>query len=146
MRFLLFLWVFSGGSVVKNPPANAGDMSSVPGLGRSPGGRHGHPLQYSCWRIPWTEEAGRVHSTGSHRVGHNQATNTFPQVSPCLEALRLMVPQMWAVPSWHASFSSGCSFVFFLTVKVSFLQSQSYMKSGYVKVTTVFMAINVTIQ
>ena len=34
--------------MIKNPPANAGDMSSIPGLGRSPGGRHGNPLQYSC--------------------------------------------------------------------------------------------------
>ena len=35
------------GSVIKNPPANAGDMSSVPGLGRSPGEGNGNPLQYS---------------------------------------------------------------------------------------------------
>ena len=37
--------------VVKNPPANAGDVrdsSSVPGSGRSSGGGHGNPLQYSC--------------------------------------------------------------------------------------------------
>ena len=37
--------------VVKNPPANAGDIGnagSIPGLGRSPGGGHGNPLQYSC--------------------------------------------------------------------------------------------------
>ena len=34
--------------VVKNPLANAGDASSVPGLGRSPGGGNGNPLQYSC--------------------------------------------------------------------------------------------------
>ena len=34
--------------VVKNPPANAGDTSSVPGLGRSPGGGNGNPLQCSC--------------------------------------------------------------------------------------------------
>ena len=34
--------------VVKNLPANAGDMSSVPGLGRSPGIGNGNPLQYSC--------------------------------------------------------------------------------------------------
>ena len=35
----------------KNPPANAGDegeVSSITGLGRSPGGEHGNPLQYSC--------------------------------------------------------------------------------------------------
>ena len=42
---------FPGGSVVKNPPANAedtGDMSSIPGSGRSPGGGNGNPLHYSC--------------------------------------------------------------------------------------------------
>ena len=33
--------------VVKNPPANAGDPGSIPGSGRSPGGGHGNPLQYS---------------------------------------------------------------------------------------------------
>ena len=38
---------FPGGSVVKNLPANAADMGSIPGLGRSPGGRNGNPLQYS---------------------------------------------------------------------------------------------------
>ena len=42
---------FPGGSVVKNPPANAGvigDVSSIPWLGRSPGEENGNPLQYSC--------------------------------------------------------------------------------------------------
>ena len=39
---------FAGGSVVKNLPANAGDMGSIPGLGRSPGEGNGNPLQYSC--------------------------------------------------------------------------------------------------
>ena len=38
---------FPGGSVVKNPPATAGDVDSMPGLGRSPGGENGNPLQYS---------------------------------------------------------------------------------------------------
>ena len=41
----------AGDSVVKNPPAIAGDArdtGSVPGLGQSPGGGHGNPLQYSC--------------------------------------------------------------------------------------------------
>ena len=38
---------FPGGSVLKNPPANAGDPSSVPGSGRSPGEGNGNPLQYS---------------------------------------------------------------------------------------------------
>ena len=39
---------FPGGTVVKNPPTNAGDVRSVPESGRSPGGGNGTPLQYSC--------------------------------------------------------------------------------------------------
>ena len=38
--------------VVKNPPANAGDTGSIPGLGRPPGGGNGNPLQYSCLENP----------------------------------------------------------------------------------------------
>ena len=38
----------SGGSVIKNPPANAGDVGSVPGSGKSPGEGNGNLLQYSC--------------------------------------------------------------------------------------------------
>ena len=53
---------FSGGSLVKNLPANAGDMGSIPGSGRSPGEGTGHPLQYSCLENPWTEESGRLYS------------------------------------------------------------------------------------
>ena len=46
---------FPGGSVVKNLPAKAGDMGSVPGLGRSPGEGNGNPL-ILAWEIPCTEE------------------------------------------------------------------------------------------
>ena len=55
--------------VVKNPPANAGDLKDaglIPGSGRSPEGRLGNPLQYSC-----LEEPGGLPSMGSHRVGHD---------------------------------------------------------------------------
>ena len=38
--------------MVKNLPANAGDMGSSPGLGRFPGGGNGNPLQYSCLGNP----------------------------------------------------------------------------------------------
>jgi len=41
-------WASQVALVVKNPPANAGDEGSVPGLGRSPGEGNGYPLQYSC--------------------------------------------------------------------------------------------------
>ena len=56
--------------VVKNPPGNAGDIRDaglIPGSGRSPGGGLGNPLQYSCWRIPWTEEPGGLQSIGSQK-------------------------------------------------------------------------------
>ena len=39
---------FPGGSVVKNLPANAGDVGLIPGLVRSPGEGNGNPLQYFC--------------------------------------------------------------------------------------------------
>ena len=45
--------------VLKNPSANAedaGDLGSIPRSGRCSGGVHGNPFQYSCLRIPWTEE------------------------------------------------------------------------------------------
>ena len=41
--------------MVKNPPANVGDSSSIPGLGRSLGEGNGNPFQYSCLETPWTE-------------------------------------------------------------------------------------------
>ena len=46
---------FSGTLVVKNPFANAGDIrdrGSIPGSGKTPGGGHGNPLQYSCLENP----------------------------------------------------------------------------------------------
>ena len=49
--------------VVKNPPANAGDIGNAgsnPGLGRSPGGGHGNPLQCSCLENPMDRGAWRA--------------------------------------------------------------------------------------
>ena len=42
----------TNGSAVKNPPANARDTGSIPGSGRSPRGRNGNELQYSCLGNP----------------------------------------------------------------------------------------------
>ena len=72
---------FPGGSVVKNPPANAGDTGdagSISGLGKSPGKGNGNPFQYSClensmdrraWRATvhgvakgWTQLSKRTHT------------------------------------------------------------------------------------
>ena len=46
--------------MVKNSPANTGDLSSIPGSGRSPGGENGNPLQYSCLGNPKDRGAWRV--------------------------------------------------------------------------------------
>ena len=58
---------FPGGTVIKNPPVNAGDAGdsdSVPGSERSPGDGNGNALQYSCLgNIPWTEEPSGLQST-----------------------------------------------------------------------------------
>ena len=59
---------FSGGSVVKNLRANAsntGELGLIPRSGRSPGGGSGNSLQYSCWKLPRTEEPGGLQSLGS---------------------------------------------------------------------------------
>ena len=56
---------FPGGSEVKASAWNAGDPSSIPGLGRSPGEGNGNLLHYSCLEMPWTEEPGRLKSIGS---------------------------------------------------------------------------------
>ena len=48
----MLLMGFSGGSVVNNPPANAGDVGSILGLGRSLGEGTGNPFQYSCLENP----------------------------------------------------------------------------------------------
>ena len=60
--------------VVKNPPANAGEISdvgSIPGSGRSPGGGHGTPSGILAWGVPWTEKPGRLQFMGSQRDGHD---------------------------------------------------------------------------
>ena len=60
--------------LAQNPPASAGDIrdvGSVPGSGRSLGGGHGNPLQYSCLENPMDRGAWRATSTGSQRIGNN---------------------------------------------------------------------------
>ena len=60
--------------VVKNLPANAGDLrdiDSILGLGRSPGGGRATNSSILALRIPWTEVPGGPQSLGSQRVGHN---------------------------------------------------------------------------
>ena len=53
-------WGIPCGSVVKNPPANAGDTGSIPGSGSSPGKGNGNPLHYSCLENPMDRGAWRA--------------------------------------------------------------------------------------
>ena len=60
----LLIWGFADGSVVKNPPANAGDAGSIPELGRSPGEGNGNSLQYSCLGNPMEIRAWKAIALG----------------------------------------------------------------------------------
>ena len=55
---------FSGGSMVKNRPANTGDECSIPWSGRSPGEGNGNPLQLSCLGNPMDREAWKATAHG----------------------------------------------------------------------------------
>ena len=55
--FVIIEMGFPGGSVVKNSPANTGNVGSIPGLGRSPGEGNGNTLLYSCLGNPMDGEA-----------------------------------------------------------------------------------------
>ena len=76
------LWVSQVVLVVKNLPANAGDIrdtGSIPGSGRSLGGGHGNPLQYSCLENPIDRGAWRATVHGMARVRHDLATKPPPE-------------------------------------------------------------------
>ena len=70
---------FTGASVVKNPPANAGDtgnVGSIPGSGRSTGGGNGKPFQYSCLENPHGQRSlADYWSMGSHPIESTRLSN-----------------------------------------------------------------------
>ena len=77
--WLYFAWIFllcgfPDGSVVKNPPAHAGDVGSIPGLGNSLEKETATHSRILAWEIPWTEELGGLQSMGSQRVRHDWVT------------------------------------------------------------------------
>ena len=58
---------FPGGSDSKESACNAGDLGSIPGLGRSPGAGHGNLLQYSCLVNPHGQRSLGGYSPGGHK-------------------------------------------------------------------------------
>ena len=74
MEGLSVLMAFPVGTVGKEPACNAGDagdVSSIPGLGRFSGGGHGNPLQYSCLENPMDRIAWQATVHRSKRAGHD---------------------------------------------------------------------------
>ena len=78
---------FKDGSVVKNLPANAGDTGSIPGSGRSPGGGHGNPLQYSCLENPMDRGAGQATVHGVTESQTWLSTHKYVQFSRSVSRL-----------------------------------------------------------
>ena len=71
---LISYWSSQVAVVVKNPPASAGDvrdMGLLPGSGRSLGQEMATNSSFFAWRISWTEETGRLWSTGLQKVRHD---------------------------------------------------------------------------
>ena len=65
---------FPGGSVIRSLPANAGNMGSIPGSGRSLGEKMATYSSILAWEIPWTDEPGGLQSMRLQRVRHDLAT------------------------------------------------------------------------
>ena len=124
---------FPSGSVVKNPPANAGDTGSIPGSGRSPGEGNGNPLQYSCLGNPMDRGAWQatVHGVAKELDTTGQLNNNnsclhyceytkerkwkwshsvvSDSLRPCgLKPIRLLCP--WDSPGKNTGV--GCHFLF----------------------------------
>ena len=64
--------------MVKNLPANEGDMDSIPRSKRYPGEGNDDPLFTLAWEIPWTEEPSRLQSMELQGIGHDLATEHVP--------------------------------------------------------------------
>ena len=69
--------VFPGGSDGKESSCSAGDLSSIPGLGRSPGGGNGNPLQYSCLENPKDRRAWQTTDYGVAKSRISRGDFTF---------------------------------------------------------------------
>ena len=74
-----------GGPDGKETACNAGDMGSIPGLGRSPGGGHGNPFQCSCLENPHGQKSLVAHSPWGHKE-----LDTTEQISTVQELCKFL--------------------------------------------------------
>ena len=103
------LWLrgFPGGSDGKGSACSAGDPGSIPGLGRPLEKEMATHSSVLAWKIPWTEDPGRLQSMGSQRVGHDWASllSFFPRgfllcricAGHCLETLESILYSRWGL-------------------------------------------------
>ena len=90
--------------MVKNLPANAGDVGSIPGLGRSPGGGNGNQLLYSCLENPMDSPWGYKESTTTEATEHilysndntnshllNIRTHTYSYIWHCVYVIHIHI-------------------------------------------------------
>ena len=83
---------FPSGSNSKASTCYAGDPSSIPGSGRSPGeGKATHSI-ILAWRVPWTEEPGKLQSMGSQRVRHDWATHMQDTLPASILTFKILTP------------------------------------------------------
>ena len=90
--------------MVKNPPASAGDLSSIPGLGRCPGGGHGSPLQYSCLENPHGQRNLAGYSPWIlTKSDVNEQLSTAQHCGPLINSFQEMelIPGIW-YEYWNA--------------------------------------------
>ena len=82
----MYMYGFPLGSVDKDSACNARDTGSIPGLGRSPGGGHDNPLQYSCLENSKDREAWQaiVHRVTKSQTQLKQLSNTNIYVYVCV--------------------------------------------------------------
>ena len=81
--------------MIKESACNVEDLGSIPGSGRSLEKGMATHFSILTWRIPWTEEPGRLQSMGSQRVKHNGATNTFFTFSQWNTSILLTTDTKW---------------------------------------------------
>ena len=80
--------IFPGGSDGKASTYNGGDLGLIPGLGRSPGGGHGNPLQYSCLENPHEQRSlagspwGHKESDTTERLNAHTHTMLIEPITP----------------------------------------------------------------
>ena len=79
----VFIMGFPCGPAGKESTCNAGDLGLIPGLGRSPGGRHSNPLQYSCLKNPHGQRSLVGYSSGDRKELDMIERLLFS--TPCLE-------------------------------------------------------------